>query len=108
MTWQPLRGSKTNSPNGLPGQRGRYLILLGPPWIEGQPRWVHFSFRGESFVLRDYTEDRELRGQEKTGGVKASDVWRAVIKNIPAVGDYFHPADDIAWWKEAIARLKTE
>jgi len=85
------------------------LILLGAPWVEGKPRWVHFSFRGESFVVRDYTADRELRGQEKVAdGPKASDVWRSVIKNIPAVGEFFHPADDVAWWKDAIAKLKTE
>lgn len=102
MAWKPLRGASPSSPNGLPGERGRYLIFLGPPLIEGGPRWVHFSWRGESFCIRDYIGGQEMRQEP---GLGASDIWRQAIKKKPATGEFFRPADDVAWWTEAIKRV---
>lgn len=103
MSWKPLRGSsKATTPGGLPGQRGRYLIYLGPPLLHDGPRWCTFVYRGESFCIRDYLGGQELRQEP---GLTASDIWRTAIKKIPATGEYFHPADDVDWWTEALMKL---
>jgi hypothetical protein len=106
MPWKPLRGGKrflnlTELPD-LPGERGRFLLLLGGPIVEDGPRWVHFSWRGESFAVRDYLKGRMMR-QEK--GLTATDVWRAAKKRLPATGIYFHPAGDVEWWTDALKKL---
>ena len=44
----------------LPRQRGRFLLELGEPMVPDGPKWFHFSWRGESFCLRDF-----LRGEER-------------------------------------------
>jgi hypothetical protein len=104
MVWKPIRGGAKVKPDlpELPGERGRFLLLLGAPILEDGPRWVHFSWRGESFAIRDYLKGR-MRRQEP--GITASEVWLAATKRIPATGIYYHPADDVDWWVEVLKKL---
>lgn len=105
MAWTPIRGgSKPGNADlpELPADRGRYLLLLGSPLIDEGPRWVHFSWRGESFAIRDYLKGR-MMCQEP--GLTASNVWDAALKKIPATGDYYHPCEDTNWWTESLKKL---
>jgi hypothetical protein len=89
----------------LPSTRGRYLIFIGEPILKGPPRWVHFSWRNESFCLRDFRTGVILR-QDLTRRV--ADVWRAATKRKPAIGEYFHPVGDWEWWKGKLAELSEQ
>jgi hypothetical protein len=103
MSWSPMRGNRSITPgNNLPGKRGRYLLKLGAPLVEDGPRWIHFSWLGEAFCLRDYTSEAELRQKP---GLTASDVWQQAIDRLPATGKYFLPADDVETWKQLIQEL---
>ena len=104
MAWKPLRGAAPLGSNGLPGERGRYLIFLGAPLVKNGPKWVHFSWRGDSFCIRDYLGGQEMRQEP---GLVASDVWRAAIEKQHATGEYFHPHADVVWWTEALKKLPT-
>jgi hypothetical protein len=89
----------------LPTTRGRYLLFIGEPVIQGEPRWVHFSWRDSSFCLRDF-----LRGgiRRHDATIQAVDVWRAALKRKPADGRYFHQVGDWEWWKTALEELSAE
>jgi hypothetical protein len=89
----------------LPTTRGRYLLYIGEPILQGEPRWVHFSWRDSSFCLRDF-----LRGgiRRHDATVQAVDVWRAALKRKPADGKYFHQVGDWEWWKTALEQLSEE
>jgi len=87
----------------LPTTRGRYLIFVGEPILPDGPRWAHFSWRGESFCVRDFLRGRILR-DDRT--VKAADVWRAALRRKPAVGEYFHQIGDWEWWRGKLEELE--
>jgi len=89
----------------LPTTRGRFLILLGEPHLRGRPRWVHFSWRNESFCIRDFLTGA-IRRQDTF--LQAADVWRAALKRVPAVGEYFHPVGDWDWWRSKLEELSRE
>jgi hypothetical protein len=104
MRWKPLRGA----PSGLPGERGRYLLVLGPPLIEDGPRWVHFSWRGESFCIRDFIGGRKTRHSyqgDTEPRLTAAEIWRQATKVKRATGDLFHKANDLDWWTETLKSL---
>lgn len=86
----------------LPSTRGRYLLYVGDPILRDGPRWVHFSWRGDSFCLRDFTTG-DIRRQDRSLG--SADVWRVAEKRIPATGEFFHPVGDWEWWKAAMERV---
>jgi predicted DNA-binding protein len=86
----------------LPTTRGRYLLFVGDPILRDGPRWVHFSWRGDSFCLRDFATG-DIRRQDRS--LSAADVWRVAQKRIPATGEFFHPVGDWEWWKAALERL---
>ena len=101
--WTPIKATRNNNPPCvLPGQRGSYLLLLGSQVLTDGPRWVHFSWRGESFCIRDFLKGMERRQEP---GLTASDVWRAAQQRKPATGEYFHPVEDVEWWRSALAEL---
>jgi hypothetical protein len=94
-----------SSADALPGKRGRYLLSLGEPILPDGPKWVHFSWLGESFCIRDFLGGRELRQQP---GLTASDVWRAARQRRPATGIYFVPVSDVKRWRELLEVLPAE
>lgn len=89
----------------LPTTRGRYLILVGEPILSDGPRWAHFSWRGDSFCVRDFLRGRIIR-DDRT--VKATDVWRAALRRKPANGDYFHRVGEWEWWKGKLEELSQQ
>lgn len=104
MKWKPLqRSGNTNADlPELPGERGRYLLFLGTPFIDDGPRWVHFSWRGESFAIRDFLRGRMSRQE---AGATATDVWRAAVKRLPGKDKYYHSVDDVDWWVKELKKL---
>lgn len=108
MKWKPLGDHEKHEPNlpVLPGERGRYLLFLGTPFIEDGPRWIHFSWRGDSFCIRDFIMGRMARQDEKS---TATAVWCAAIKKKPATGEYYRSVanpDDIEWWTTELKKLE--
>src|ERR1043165_987484 len=96
MTWKPIGGggggSGGGSSNNLPANKGSYLLCLGKPIIPDGTKWVHFSWLGESFCIRDFLSGRERRQEP---GLTATDVWRAARKRTPATGIYRVPVTNV-------------
>jgi hypothetical protein len=107
MSWAPIPGSGSSNADlpDLPGERGRYLLYLGRPIIDDGPRWVHFSWRGEAFVLRDFACGRMRKGDPK---LTATDIWRSAKRRIQCSGEYFHPSTDVDWWTKTLKKLDAE
>jgi hypothetical protein len=105
MNWVPLPGAKNANADlpALPGKRGRFLLYLAEPILEDGHRWVHFSWVGESFAIRDYLKGRMMRQES---GLTASAIWLAARKRLPATGAYYHSASDIDWWIKELKRLE--
>jgi hypothetical protein len=95
------RGSSSD----LPSNKGRYLLCLGKPIVPDGPKWVHFSWLGEAFCLRDFLGGMERR-QER--GLTATDVWRAARKRLPATKEYHVPVTDVDRWMELLEQLSEE
>jgi hypothetical protein len=92
-----LTGSEGES---LPSDRGRYLLWLMPPHVSGDGHYVHFSWKGDSFCIRDYVQGLECRQHEE---FSILDFWRAAKHRIHATGDLFVPVGDTQFW---VAKLK--
>jgi hypothetical protein len=43
--------------------------------------------------------------RRQEAGLAASDVWRAAKQRKPATGEYYHPVEDVEWWRAALAEL---
>ncbi len=109
-SWVPLRtasggnGEPEAQAPPLPGKRGRYLLYLGAPIIEPiecKGRYVHVSWSGESYCLRDYIAGLELRD----GDFAIEDIWRRAVDRIPATGDLYVPHTEGRFWKEKLETL---
>lgn len=105
MKWKPLQQSTSTHADlpALPGERGRYLLFLSKPFIEDEARWVHFSWRGESYAIRDFIRGRMSRQEP---GITATDIWNAALKRLPAKDKYYRSVSDIDWWMKALKDLK--
>ena len=82
------------------------MLFLGAPFIEDGPRWVHFSWRGDSFCIRDFIKGRMARQDEDS---TADAVWRAAMKTKAATGEYYRSVakpEDIEWWTKELKRLE--
>lgn len=86
----------------LPGSRGRWLLWLEPPLITGSPRWVHFSWRGDSFYIRDY-----LTGMISTNhpNLTAVKVWQSAKGRIRCKGELYEPIQNFGFWKQKLEEL---
>ncbi len=104
--WKPMRTiSEGAGDSFLPGARGRYLLWLEPPMVTGDPHWVHFSWREESFCIRDFINGRERR-QDPT--LNATQVWRNAKRRIPCKGELYKPVEDFDFWKRKLEELSKE
>jgi hypothetical protein len=90
------------SSNGLPADRGRYLLRLSPPWVQGESHFVHFSWLNESFCIRDYMQHLECR---QSGDVTATSIWQAAEERIPAIGEFFKPVENHEFWTARLTEL---
>ena len=103
MPWENMRGDADS--DAPPGQRGRYLLVLGAPVIDDGPRHLHFSYRKpSSYRLRDFTAGREMASDEE---FPLNSLWQMATERIPCKDELFHPVEDAAWWKQKLAELDT-
>ena len=96
VNWKPLfggRAEKGKPLDKLPGKRGSRIIFV-PQLVSD--RYVHFSWLGESFCLRDYLGGRELR---QAPGLDASAIWK--LHEGPVFSDR-HNYEDVDFWKEKL------
>jgi hypothetical protein len=101
MTWQAMR-IRGGGDSSLPGERGRYLLRLEAPMIEGEARYVHFSWKDNSFCIRDYIRQRERRQEP---GLTPSGVWEAASDRIPCKGELYVPVDNFEFWTSRLSEL---
>src|SRR5690242_83886 len=104
MTWQKMRipGSGEGQAESLPGDRGRYLLWLEPPWVEGDGHYVHFSWKEDSFCIRDYIRQVERRQDQDS---TALDIWKAAVDRIPAKGELYVPVENFQFWTAKMIEL---
>jgi len=101
-TWKPLGGrtaSSNVSSDMLPGARGSRQIYI-PSLVSN--RYVHFSWLGDSFCIRDYLGDREMR---QSPGVTAIEIWK---KKQGTVYAFKHDVKDIDFWKAKLREITEE
>jgi len=102
MNWQAMRIRGNRDGGSLPGERGRYLLWLEPPMVEGEAHYVHFSWKDDSFCIRDYMRKRERR---QAPGLGPSDVWEAAADRIPCKGELYVPIENFEFWTSKLAEL---
>jgi len=102
MNWQAMRIRGNRDGGSLPGERGRYLLWLEPPMVEGEAHYVHFSWKDDSFCIRDYMRERERR---QAPGLGPSDVWEAAADRIPCKGELYVPIENFEFWTSKLAEL---
>src|SRR5260370_24094104 len=100
--WQSMRDP---SDDRLPGVRGVFAVLLEPPIVAGTRHFVHVSWQGENYVLRDF-----LQGVERKQGedLPLDQLWRAAKARIPCKGRLRRTVEDHTFWREALRRLTDE
>lgn len=86
----------------LPGVRGVYAVLLAPPLVQRAAHFVHLSWRGESYVIRDFLEGV---GRKQGDGLALVEIWRAARVRIPCSGRLPRSIEDRDFWKEELQRL---
>ena len=102
MDWKPLGARRTSgsvSTNELPGQRGVRLIHI-PDIVPN--RYVHFSWKGDSFCIRDYTGGREMR---QTPGTTALDIWKM---HKGPIFSHQHTSEDVEFWEQKLREITEE
>jgi hypothetical protein len=93
------------SDEGVSGDRGVFAILVEPPIVEGPPHFVHLSWQGESYVLRDY-----LKGVSRKQGkdLDLASLWRSARVRIPCKGRLRRSIEDHAFWEAELQKLTDE
>jgi hypothetical protein len=102
MSWKQMRIRGVGPGNSPPGDRGRYLLWLEPPLVEGEGHYVHFSWKQESFCIRDYIQHLERR---QAPGSSAADIWEAASDRIPCKGELYVPVENFEFWIEKLTEL---
>jgi hypothetical protein len=88
--------------NTLPGDRGRYLLFLESPLVNGEGHYVHFSWKEESFCIRDFIQQRERRQEP---GLTATDIWAGASDRIPCKGELYIPVENFEFWAKKLNEL---
>ena len=102
MSWQKMRLPSAGPGNSLPGERGRYLLWLEPPLVETEGHYVHFSWKDESFCVRDYIQHLERR---QAPGCTALAIWEAASDRIPCKGELYVPVENFEFWSDKLTEL---
>ena len=102
MSWEriPIPGGSASSP--LPGARGSYLLLFEPPFVEGSSRFVHFSWRGDSYCVRDYVKGMQTRNLDD---LTAEDLWNAAKDRISCTGKLYVRVENVEFWRNKLTDL---
>ncbi len=98
--WRPL-GNETGD-DGVPSPKGSAVLFLDPPFVD-DGRFVHFSWQGENFKIRDFVAGRWRR--EGPDLRIASDVWRAAKERRLCRGDLRVPVSDAEFWGPKLKEL---
>ena len=88
---------------------GVRLLWVTPPLVE-TPRFVHFSWAGNSFKIRDYIaghlqQNRGATPQPEEGFEVSvcwqdrDSVWASAELRLPSRAELFHVAADFGWWQ---------
>src|SRR5437899_12601555 len=101
MSWEKMK-IPGRSGNSLPGDRGRYLLWLEPPLIEEDGHYVHFSWMGESYRVRDYIREQQTRGLRD---LTVLDVWNAAKDRRPCTGELHVPIENYEFWMKKLTEL---
>jgi len=101
INWKRMRQPESGATEII-GERGRYLLLLDPPLVNGQRHWIHFSWRNNKCILRDYIR------AEYRDDLNPQDVWSAAIKRIPCTGKYYKSYIFDEFWIEELTKLAIE
>jgi hypothetical protein len=102
MPWHKMR-IRTEAPeNSLPGDRGRYLLWLDPPHVQGEGHWVHFSWMEGSFCIRDFIKQCERRQEP---GLTSTNIWAAASDRIPCKGELYVPVENFEFWVKKLNEL---
>ena len=102
MSWQKMRIPGAGAGVDLPGDRGRYLLWLERPHVQGEGHYIHFSWKEDSFCMRDYIQ-QVVRRQD--AGTKALDIWKAASSRIPAQGELYVPVENFEFWTVKLIEL---
>ena len=102
MSWQKMRIPVAGAAEDLPGARGRYLLWLESPNVQGEGHYAHFSWKDVSFCLRDYIKQVERRQDANTN---ALDIWKASSSRIPAKGELYVPVENFEFWTAKLTEL---
>jgi hypothetical protein len=98
----PEKPINNPSDNRLPGVRGVFAVLLEPPLVSRAPHFVHLSWLGESYVIRDFVEGVERKQADDLALV---DIWRSAKVRIPCKGLLRRSIEDQSFWKDELQRL---
>ena len=86
----------------IPGPQGQYVLLVGKPIVTGDDRYVHLSWKNESYVLRDFVEGK-MRTQ--AADLLLDQLWRAAKERFPCKGRLRRSVSDAAFWREELRRM---
>ena len=102
MAWEriPIPGGSTSSP--LPGARGSYLMWFEPPLVEGSGRYVHFSWRADSYCVRDFVKGKQTRDLDD---LTAEDLWNAAKDRISCTGQLYVRVENVEFWRKKLTDL---
>ena len=105
LTWTKMR-QPSSGKQELVGSRGRYLLLLSPPYVLEMKHWVHFSWKDGSYKIRDFIIGQETDSQLYT----VEEVWNAAEKRIPCTGKLYKSTSYInfEWWKNELQQMTSE
>lgn len=104
---------------GIPaisGTNGSYVLWLNPPFVQ-TPRFVHFSFSGTAFKIRDYLSGQmqfQPGGQQQREPgfnvyleceCNRDEVWQQANLWIPALDDLRKSVSDVEWWSNKLGEM---
>jgi hypothetical protein len=98
-SWTVMRNPGDDA---IPGERGVFVVLLEPPIVEGPRHFVHLSWQGEHYVLRDYLNNLS---RKQGDDLPLAALWRAARERIACKGRLRRSVDDHKFWEEELRRL---
>lgn len=102
MSWEKIPIPWGESASSLPRERGRYLLWFEPPLVEGSGRYVHFSWVGDSYCVRDYVNGKQTRG---LGDLTGTDLWNAAEDRISCTGELYVTVRNHEFWRNKLIDL---
>jgi hypothetical protein len=111
LKWKSMKPTSLTEDSPFPGGRGSVVLFLPVPIVATgtrfkKGRYVHFSWDGESFRIRDFIEMTEAM---QSKDVTATDIWnKAVGERKKCTGDLRKSVSDGDFWVQTLERLTQE